>query len=174
MSINGEVIVGKVKEASNSNPQAFIWDEQKGLRFLGTFEGGDQSYAEAVSEDGKFVMGIGFNVNEQHKIFLWEEGKGIIKNLDVRWEESRYLSENGKRLICSCGKFRIYELGGELQTVAEIFGEKYSGFLKKTKILGGNKEGTVIVGEFHKTDQPFYALIPFPHILKTEGFKVSP
>jgi len=70
VSSDGSVIVGTSIYNSNGGVEAFRWTPKRGIQGLG-FLGGSQSAANAVSSDGRVVVGASTNANGQKEAFRW-------------------------------------------------------------------------------------------------------
>ena len=66
-------VVGGSNLAGDTTGHAFLWTEDKGMQDLGTLPGDFSSFAESINDKGQ-VVGLSFDVNENARAFLWQDG----------------------------------------------------------------------------------------------------
>jgi len=72
VTADGSVVVGSWDVMSNGLDRAFRWTKQSGIVTLGVLPGSDRSSSEAVSADGRVVVG------KSEGAFRWTESTGMV------------------------------------------------------------------------------------------------
>jgi probable HAF family extracellular repeat protein len=102
VSADGRTVIGA--SSSNLGDEAFIWDENNGMRGLGMPPGWTSSGATAVSADGTIVVGGG-DTPDGSRGFLWTEAGGFtILNLspvDQGFTSISDMTSNGVHVVGS-------------------------------------------------------------------------
>jgi probable HAF family extracellular repeat protein len=77
VSADGSVVVGEAPGAQG--PEAFRWTQATGMVGLGDLPGGVfHSSAQAVSSDGRVIVGFSASAAGNTEAFRWTEGTGIV------------------------------------------------------------------------------------------------
>ncbi len=100
VSADGRTIVGRMLTADGY--RAFRWTEQQGMQGLGVPENGSQSYAYAVSTDGRVVVGSWSpRGSTRVRAFRWSEAQGMhtITPHDEWLSDARGVSADGSLVV---------------------------------------------------------------------------
>lgn len=89
ISADGSIVVGYTGDRWNGNSRAFIWTESGGMQDLSNryatllSEGSHLGVATAISPDGRYIVGYGFNAdNQRFEAFLLDTGCPIRGDVD--------------------------------------------------------------------------------------------
>jgi probable HAF family extracellular repeat protein len=121
LSADGSAVVGTSTLADNAGYRAFRWTTASGMQDLGSLSGGDTS-ANAISADGRVVVGEDFGVRESEPDSMLMRGYGGDRQA-FRWSE-----DAGMQSI------------GDWTGVGDIG-------LTGTTATGVNADGSVVVGQ---------------------------
>lgn len=101
VSAEGRVVVGQIRDSSSSYRRAFIWTEAEGMQDLSNryaallSEGSYFDSATAITPDGRYIVGSGFNAdNQRFEAFLLDTGcpvRGDV-NRDGRVDDADLLA----------------------------------------------------------------------------------
>ncbi|TMA34101.1 MAG: PEP-CTERM sorting domain-containing protein [Deltaproteobacteria bacterium] len=77
VSANGSVVVGRTTTAAGT--EAFMWTSGGGMVSIGDFpDGGTNSTANAISDDGSVIVGGGLHSGPSGEAFRWTSGTGLV------------------------------------------------------------------------------------------------
>jgi probable HAF family extracellular repeat protein len=79
---NSNQIVGSTFDPIVGRARAFIWDQARGMRALGTLPGHDSSFADDINDAGQVVGTSGDFETGAHLSFIWDEVNGM-RELDA-------------------------------------------------------------------------------------------
>ena len=116
-TMGGRHVIG-YSYSARANPEAFIWNAQDGMVGLGDLDGGNaESYARAVSADGRVVVGIATTGTPDtpagYEAFYWTQAGGMRRLADVltenglstnTWviERAQAITPDGRVIVGSC------------------------------------------------------------------------
>lgn len=156
---DGTVIVGEAPNGEEGNEtKAFIWTPETGMQLLDSRSEG-QSTAEAITPDGKVVIGS----SEEKMDFIWtpEAGMRDLENVYLTGGRVNIIDASGNTLVCitnHTGAF-LWKIDSERRiSLAPFFEMDEYYYAQKFKIgwpfitndycdpEGINEEGNVVVG----------------------------
>ncbi len=157
VSADGSVVVGMalIKIGNGYNWHAFRW-ENGTMQDLGTL-GGGRSRANAVSADGKVVVGAAQDTSGNWHAFRWENG--VMEDLGTlgSWSEALDVSANGSVIVGNAeqGAFRWTTQAG-MENLSDIYW-----YSRPTTAEGISPDGRFIVGRGYNpiTQNPYEAYL---------------
>ena len=151
ISLDGKTILGEALDA-NRKVNAAVWQGGREWRLLGSFSPSAQpcdqllSGAFGMSDDGKVVVGLGWNGCNYAHGFRWEEGTGVVDlgSLNDRSTRANGVSGDGRVVIGWQEDATGFRTGARWIDQTEEVIPGPNGLLGEA--FGANRDGSIIVG----------------------------
>ena len=147
VSANGSVVVGR----TTTGTEAFMWTSGGGMVSIGDFpDGGANSTANAISDDGSVIVGGGLHSGPSGEAFRWTSGTGLVGLGDLAGGNADSLalgvSGDGNAVVGQSDSGNgieafIWTIGSGMQPLGDLAG---GGFESRARDASAN--GTLVVG----------------------------
>jgi probable HAF family extracellular repeat protein len=168
VSADGQIVVGV------AGGTAFRWTQAGGLQDINPVPG-QASDADAISEDGKVIVGEFQLPSGPYHAFRWTASTGMVDLGTLGGPGSRALAVNHDGSVIVGSSFTNQQTTSNhafrwtAQTGMQDLNSLVSGSLELTFASGLSADGTVIAGQglaklqkFRSQTQPFRAVVPLP------------